>query len=110
LAIDEKAQGPDHPDVSKHLLGIGDVYRKQGRAADAIPPLERALSILERRHIEVTYLGEAQFLLSQALWESGGSPGRARALARKAREAYVAVGEAAVQQVNEIDQWLADHR
>ncbi|HEX4802822.1 MAG TPA: serine/threonine-protein kinase [Myxococcaceae bacterium] len=110
LAIDEKAQGPDHPDVSKHLLGIGDVYLKQGQAADAIPPLERALSILERRNIEVTYLGEAQFLLARALLESGGSPGRARALARKAREAYVAAGEAGVNEVSEIDRWLADHR
>jgi tetratricopeptide (TPR) repeat protein len=35
LAIREKALGPDHPDVASSLNNLAELYRKQGRYADA---------------------------------------------------------------------------
>ena len=37
LAIDEKALGPDHPDVALSLNNLAALYDNQGRYADALP-------------------------------------------------------------------------
>jgi len=48
LAIREKALGPDHPDVAKSLNNLAEVYREQGRNADAEALYQRALAIREK--------------------------------------------------------------
>jgi tetratricopeptide (TPR) repeat protein len=48
LAIDEKALGPDHPDVATDLNNLAELYRNQGRYAEAEPLLKRALAIREK--------------------------------------------------------------
>ncbi len=45
--IQEKALGPDHPDVAS-LNNLASLYNSQGRYADAEPLLKRALTIQER--------------------------------------------------------------
>ena len=45
LAIDEKAVGPDHPDVATSLNNLAALYKEQGRYADAEPLYKRALAI-----------------------------------------------------------------
>ena len=37
LAIREKALGPEHPDVAQSLNNLAELYRSQGRYADAEP-------------------------------------------------------------------------
>jgi tetratricopeptide (TPR) repeat protein len=48
LAIREKVLGPEHPDVAQSLNNLGELYRIQGRYAEAEPLLKRALAIRER--------------------------------------------------------------
>ena len=48
LAIDEKAQGPEHPDVASILNNLAAVYDDEGRYAEAEPLDKRALAIQEK--------------------------------------------------------------
>ena len=48
LAIQEKAVGPDHPDVARSLNNLARLYATQGRYADAEPLLKRSLAIQEK--------------------------------------------------------------
>jgi len=57
LAIQEKALGPDHPNVAFDLNNLAGIYRDQGHYAEAEPLYTRSLSIREtalgRNHPEV---------------------------------------------------------
>jgi Tfp pilus assembly protein PilF len=44
LAINEKALGPDHPSVALALNDLAELYKEQGRYADADPLYKRALA------------------------------------------------------------------
>ena len=44
LAINEKALGPDHPDVALSLNNLAELYRAQSRYADALPIVQRTIS------------------------------------------------------------------
>ncbi len=48
LAIDEKALGPDHPDVAISLNNLALLYETQGKYAEAEPLYKRALAIREK--------------------------------------------------------------
>jgi Tetratricopeptide repeat len=48
LAINEKALGPDHPDVALALNNLAEHYRKQGHYVDTEPLYKRALVINEK--------------------------------------------------------------
>ena len=48
LAIDEKALGPEHPDVGQSLNNLAAVYLYQGRYGEAEPLFKRALAIDEK--------------------------------------------------------------
>jgi tetratricopeptide (TPR) repeat protein len=48
LLIKEKAFGPDHPDVALSLANLAELYRVQGRYANAEPLFKRSLAINEK--------------------------------------------------------------
>src|SRR5437870_5060886 len=48
LAIDEKAFGPDHPDVARDLNNLAELYYNQGQYEQAEPLFKRALAIREK--------------------------------------------------------------
>ncbi|MFV2128418.1 tetratricopeptide repeat protein, partial [Micromonospora sp. LOL_013] len=43
----EAALGPDHPEVAERLSDLATAYRDQGRTSEAIPLLQRAMTISE---------------------------------------------------------------
>lgn len=45
IAIDVRTLGPDHPSVARDLRGLAALYISEKRYAEAIPLLERAISI-----------------------------------------------------------------
>jgi len=49
LAIREKQLGPDHPQVALGLNNLAELYRAQGRYADAEPLNKRSLTIYENQ-------------------------------------------------------------
>jgi len=48
LAIDEKALGPDHPDVAVDLNNLAKLFETKGDYAAAEPLMRRALAIDEK--------------------------------------------------------------
>ena len=48
LAINEKARGPDHPDVATDLNNLAILYDDQGKYSEAEPLFKRALAIDEK--------------------------------------------------------------
>ncbi len=61
LAIREREEGPEHPDVAATLNNLAAVYGAQGSYAEAQPLLERALAIREKT------LGAEHVLTAQSL-------------------------------------------
>jgi tetratricopeptide (TPR) repeat protein len=91
--------------VSYELTGLGLAYLGEGRAAEAVPPLEEALRIRDEARTAPDLLGEVRFGLARALWRRPVGRERARQLAREARADYSRV-KTATAQVVEIDAWL----
>jgi hypothetical protein len=102
LAIAEKAPLRDPVVLSAALPTIGQAKVALRRPAEAIAPLERALT-LRLAAAAPADLGATRFALARALWESGGDRSRARALARAARDGYGARLET---ERAEADAWL----
>jgi tetratricopeptide (TPR) repeat protein len=50
LAALEKARGPDHPGLPRVLNKLAELYRVQGRHAEAEPLYKRSLAIQEKAH------------------------------------------------------------
>ena len=48
LAVDEKALGPNHPDVARDLINVAAMYDRQGKYGDAERLYKRALAIDEK--------------------------------------------------------------
>ena len=98
----------DHPYFGDSLSGIGQSYLGEGTPERALAPLERGLAIREKNRAEPSQISETQFLLAQALWDSGRDRTRAVALARSAKEGY---GDRPWwrDKVGAIDRWLAGH-
>jgi esterase/lipase superfamily enzyme len=48
LALAEQQTAPDHPSVAKSLNNLAELYRQQGRYAQAEPLMQRALATRER--------------------------------------------------------------
>jgi hypothetical protein len=89
LAIWEGTAGREHPDVAYALQGLGDTHLAAGRPADAIAPLERALTIRAAGSVPDD-LAETRFALARALWDAGRDRPRARTLAGEAEAGLAA--------------------
>ena len=50
LAIDEKALGPDHPDMANTLNNLGSILEPQGDLAGARSYYERALALFDKAY------------------------------------------------------------
>ncbi len=48
IAIDEKALGPEHPDLATDYNNLANLYTNQGRYQEAEPLYQRAIAIRER--------------------------------------------------------------
>ena len=103
LVRSEKLHGSEHPEVALPLVGMGAALVELGRMAEAVPLLERALTICTRQTVEDVDLGEIRFALSRAV--ATGDRGLAHDLATQARQDYADAGNA--DQVAAIDKWLA---
>lgn len=92
------------------LTGLGQTLIDAGRAAEALPPLERAVRLREGGAEDPAGLALSRFHLARALWlAAGGDRSRARRLARAARDGFGALGERAGADVAQVEAWLAAH-
>ncbi|MEZ4448747.1 MAG: serine/threonine-protein kinase [Nannocystaceae bacterium] len=91
LRIHEAVLGPGSSQLAFPLLGIGRTLIHLGRAAEAIPPLERAL-LLPDRSGDRRVPQEIALELAMALWEGGGDRDRALRLARESHAFFIEGG------------------
>jgi tetratricopeptide (TPR) repeat protein/tRNA A-37 threonylcarbamoyl transferase component Bud32 len=105
----ERELGPDDPSVAYALAGNGRAAVALGRPRDAIEPLEHALQIRRKADSDAGRLGETEFALAKALWDSRRDPDRAQRLARQALEHYATL-PGVDKARSEIATWLAAHR
>ncbi|MBL9101965.1 MAG: serine/threonine protein kinase [Myxococcales bacterium] len=108
LTIHERVLGREHPDVAYDVAGLADVALAGARHAEAASLAARALEILERSDGPAEELARCRFTLAEALWPAPADRERALALARAARDGYVALPGSEAR-VAEITAWLAAH-
>jgi tetratricopeptide (TPR) repeat protein len=114
LASDERRLGSEHPELSEPLTGIAQVYLRLGRAREAVPLLERAITLLEAQKSDSSALATARFELARALSARRGTdanPARARALAEAARAFLSEKASTPLEKdfLKTITRWLASH-
>ena len=108
LAIQEKALGPDHPDLGDTLTGLATALLSLGRLEEARAQVERAVRIGEAAgQPNVAELAEGRFVLARVLWAVGYARPRALALARQARDGFMAGGAVSKKKLARVDSWLA---
>jgi tetratricopeptide (TPR) repeat protein len=102
-----EAAGHPASDLADMLLSLGNTHIARGAPADAIPVLERALTLIagldkgfERAEIELP--------LAQALWASRIDRPRARRLAQATAATLRAAGPDAASLLADVERWLAD--
>jgi serine/threonine-protein kinase len=104
LIIHEKALGKDHPDLTYPLVAMGDLLLDQGKAAQALPFLERAQKLTPEGNIRA----EVRFSLARALWAAKRlERPRAVTLATEARDYWQHLGHAP--RLERTSQWLSAH-
>ena len=75
LAIEEKALGPDHPDVATTLNNLARLYKSRGRYEEAEPLYQRSLAITEKAlgpdhpSVAITLNNLAELYKSQGRYE-----------------------------------------
>ena len=102
--IDEKALGPGHPKLAYDFQGIGTVLLEMGRAAEAVPVLERALALREKNPLDPDLLNNTRYNLATALWDTGRKD-RSLKLAHQALDGY-AKSDSEHELKREVEEWL----
>jgi tetratricopeptide (TPR) repeat protein len=93
------------------LTGLGQALTDAGRAAEAVPLLERAVGVRAGGAEDPAGLALSRFHLARALWLAGegGQRARARPLALAARDGFRDLGDRARGDVAQVEAWLAAH-
>ena len=87
-----------------------DVLVALGRPEEAIPILERALALRETTPDVHSEIAESRFALARALWIAKADRARSLRLAKRARDAYAAIGDGMEEELAEVKAWLAERR
>ena len=107
VALYDRHDRAQHPELVALLRGLGDCLMKTGRHAEASEVLERAIDLARERPPAI--LAVLVGMHAAALWEIGSDRARAFALAQEARELAVLAGPAGVALLPYIDAWLREH-
>jgi tetratricopeptide (TPR) repeat protein len=93
------------------LMNLGKLHLELKRPTEAVPPLERALLLLEQAPPRYARLKEiVRFRLAWALWDSGKDRERARRLVAEAIGMLDQDQEPGVPKVRaNLEKWLIDH-
>ncbi len=108
LAVFERETDPEGTYVTYPLSTLGLACIALGRFDEAVPALERAARIREAKDSAPATRAEVHFALARALAGARRDPERARALALRARDEYLASPPtpATARELVEIGRWL----
>ncbi len=105
----EKALGTEHPYFASLLSNIGNVFIDQGKFMKALDPLERVVSLCEKKTCEPELYGLGLFGLARSLLTTGVDKERAIKLAKQAREIFGKTPKAFKKELEEVNTWLQKH-
>jgi len=103
------AYGDDHPIMSYPLLGRGMCLTRTGRAAEAVPLVERSLALRRDSEQAESLVAESQYELALALWAADQDRPRALQLMAQARDGYAASGPTFENETAAAAAWLRRH-
>jgi eukaryotic-like serine/threonine-protein kinase len=109
LKIWEASYGEHHYLVAHALTGLGQALIGEGRPAEALAPLERALAMGDVYASDESQLGDVEFALARALMESGGDRERASSLAAAASGRFRRAGQDRAEDLAKVEDWLTAH-
>ncbi len=111
IEVRQQIHGTEHTYVANSLTGKARALLDLARASEAMPLLERALSIRAATESPPRKAAQTEFALARALQQTGADLERARALATAARDRLRAQDhdEVAVARIREINAWLVAH-
>jgi eukaryotic-like serine/threonine-protein kinase len=92
------------------LHGLAKAEMAMARPADAIPLLERALTLTQSLQWRPSFQAHAKLTLARALWDAARDRGRAVALAREAESIYAGLGPRAAKDRDVAAAWLRTRR
>jgi len=107
LALQESA-GSSAGKVAHILLNLGQTHVARGAPADAIPVIERALTVNASGTDEEFKRAQIELVLARALWNSRTDRPRARRIAQSTAATLRAAGPDAAPILLEVEKWLAD--
>ncbi len=99
----DKVMDPGSPAMTRPLLALAELRLARKKPEDAVPLLERALSLAPYQDLTAG----ARLTLAEALWQLGKDRARARALAEEARAWFASVGHRPG--VDRATRWLDQH-
>ncbi len=107
LALQE-ASGAGPASLAHTLLNLGTTHVARGAPADAIPVLERGLTVSASGPDQEFQHAKLELELARALWNSRTDRPRARRLAQVTATTLRAAGPDAAEVLADVDKWLAD--
>lgn len=104
IEVYEAVYGADHQDLWRPNAMFARMLRKTGRASEGLPFAERAVSVLKGATSDPNEIADAEFELARTRWEAGKRDAEAIALAKKARERWIAIDLGG--HAKDVDAWL----
>ncbi|HEX2657084.1 MAG TPA: tetratricopeptide repeat-containing protein kinase family protein, partial [Polyangia bacterium] len=103
--------GPNHPNLAYPLVELGKSLIEQGKAAAAVPHLERAVAMPEVSDRDPKRLAVARFALARALAlpDGGNDLERAHRLAEAARKIF-RENDPSGPELAEVERWMEAHQ
>jgi hypothetical protein len=101
--------GVDHPDLAFPLTCVGESCIGLKSYDDAIEVLERAFQLRTDNDVPPGNFAWTQWLLGRALVESDMNAPLGDQYIEQARVILQTLGDAAVDELNDVDSWLAEN-
>jgi tetratricopeptide (TPR) repeat protein len=108
IAAFEKTPDANTVAVTLPLHIMGETYLRRGEAARALPPLERAIHIMDGTPGVDVDAALIRFTLGRALW-ANGERARAVELVSKSRDVYAGAGPSSKDNLVLVTTWLQEH-
>ncbi len=102
--IQERSLGEDHPRLAQTLTSLARARLGLRQAEQAVPLLERAITLGQKEGAPPGALEEARFVLARVFWERNKNRARAVELATQARDGYARRGQE--KELAEVQAWL----
>jgi tetratricopeptide (TPR) repeat protein len=100
---------PEHPDLAYPLTCLGEARLGEGKAKDALAPLQQAHALRNRIDVDEAALAWTRWLYGRALSESGTDTTTGIRYVRFAEDIFTKLGDATRVELADVERWLDQH-